>query len=253
MLNSPADTPGLDAQIEAAREELDRQGWTILPPEALAFGVRETLTQFGTIVPQYNGQDSWDVTFKPGFENLPYSQSRNGIGPHTEVPVGAPPPRYLALYCHRQARCGNGHTSLADGLAFYRTLDAELQRFVMESPVLFAATLIPGTTSKQTLTAPILSRDGERPVFRFSHNQFLYGDVNPSEAAVENASAHPADDEPLARLARLAVAYFESNALALLIPDGHLLIWDNQRLIHARDTFTDPERHLTRYFLQTAS
>ncbi|HEY1609775.1 MAG TPA: TauD/TfdA family dioxygenase [Paraburkholderia sp.] len=255
MLDTLVDKTGIATRIEAAREELDRQGWTVLPPAALSLGIRETLMQFGTIVPQYDGRDSWEVTFKPGFEKVPYSQSQNGIGPHTEVPVGVPPPRYLALYCHRQARCGKGQTRLADGLAFYRTLDPEWQRFVTESPVLFSATLIPGTTSRQTLTAPIMSHDGERPVFRFSCNQFLYGDVNPSEAALESVSARSASDgppTPLVELAELAEAYFESDSVPVLIPDSHLLIWDNQRLIHSRDTYSDPERHLTRYFLQTA-
>ncbi|MGS1003680.1 TauD/TfdA family dioxygenase [Burkholderia glumae] len=238
--------------LDTARAELDRQGWTVLPPQAFGAGVRETLARFGTIVPQYNGQDTWEVRVKPGFEKVPYSQSRNGIGPHTEVPVGAPPPRYLALHCHRQARCGQGHTRLADGVAFCRSLPPELQRFVSEVPVTFAATLVPGTRSRQTLTVPIMSRDGERPVFRFSYNQFLYGDVNPSEDALERAPSGEGADTPLARLAKLAQAYFEADAVPVLIPDGHLLIWDNHRLIHARSTFTDPERHLTRYWLQTA-
>ncbi|TKC87765.1 branched-chain amino acid aminotransferase [Trinickia terrae] len=239
-------------QLDAARDELHRQGWTVLLPQALEPGVRATLAQFGAIVPQYNGQDTWEVKAKPGFEKVPYSQSRNGIGPHTEVPVGAPPPRYLALHCHRQARCGQGHTRLADGVAFCSSLDPELQRFVRETPVTFAATLAPGATPRQTLTVPIMGSDGGRPVFRFSYNQFLYGDVNPSEAALDDASARPDANAPLVRLATLAAAYFESHAVPVLIPDGHLLIWDNHRLIHSRSAFSDPERHLTRYWLQTA-
>lgn len=31
--------------------------------------------------------------------------------------------------------------------------------------------------------------------------------------------------------------------------DGELLIFDNWRMVHARDSYTDPERHLTRYWV----
>ncbi|GJH08458.1 TauD/TfdA family dioxygenase [Caballeronia novacaledonica] len=238
--------------FDAACDELDRQGWTVLPPQALDNGVRAALARFGSIVPQYNGEDTWEVKVKPGFEKVPYSQSRNGIGPHTEVPVGSPPPRYLALHCHRQARCGQGHTRLADAVAFCQSLDAELQRYIQEVPVQFAATLAPGATSRQTLSVPILSGENGRSIFRFSYNQFLYGDVNPSEAALNNASGQFDPNDPLARLATLAAAYFESDATPVLIPDGHLLVWDNHRLIHSRSTFSDPARHLTRYWVQTS-
>jgi hypothetical protein len=248
--------------FDAAHEALSRQGWAVLAPSLLEDGVRAVLGRFGAIVPQYNGEDTWEVTMKPGFERLPYSQSRNGIGPHTEVPVGNPPPHYLALHCHRQARCGQGHTRLADGMTFVRSLDAELQRYVHERPVQFAATLAPGTARRQTLTVPIIdaSARGGRSVFRFSYNQFLYGDVNPSEAALSGVSSGASTGvsprrggdsrDPLVRLAMLAASYFESEAVPVLIPDGHLMIWDNHRLIHARSTYSDPARHLTRYWLQ---
>lgn len=243
--------------FDAAHEQLSRQGWTVLAPSLLEAGVRAALGRFGRIVPQYNGEDTWEVKMKPGFEKLPYSQSRNAIGPHTEVPVGDPPPRYLALHCHRQARCGQGHTRLADGMTFVQSLDGELQRYVHEAPVQFAATLAPGAARRQTLTVPIVNvgSDGDRPIFRFSYNQFLYGDVNPSEDALRgapnDAPARRGRDDPLVRLAMLAASYFESESMPVLIPDHHLMIWDNHRLIHARSTYSDPARHLTRYWLQS--
>lgn len=241
-----------EALFDAASAELALQGWTVLPPQALESGVRTALARFGAIVPQYNGEDTWDVRMKPGFEKVPYSQSLNGIGPHTEVPVGNPPPRYLALHCHRQARCGQGHTHLADGAAFCRSLDADLQRYIHDVPVQFTATLKPGEKSRQTLSVPIMSEESGRQIFRFSYNQFRYGDVNPSEDALTDVSQQPDHTGPLARLATLAAAYFESDAQPVLIPDGHLLIWDNHRLIHARSRYSDPARHLTRYWLQTS-
>ena len=44
-------------------------------------------------------------------------------------------------------------------------------------------------------------------------------------------------------------AYFVEHNIPVLIPDGCMLIWDNWRMIHARSRYTDPARHLTRYWL----
>jgi alpha-ketoglutarate-dependent taurine dioxygenase len=35
----------------------------------------------------------------------------------------------------------------------------------------------------------------------------------------------------------------------VLIPENHVLIWDNQRMVHARSAYTDKRRHLTRYWI----
>jgi alpha-ketoglutarate-dependent taurine dioxygenase len=232
-------------------EELATQGWTVLTPEEFAHDVEGVLQGFGPIIPQFNGQTAFAITRKPGYEDLPYSQSMNGIGPHTEAPVYGPPPRYLALHCLRQATCGGGHTGLVDGIEFLQSLqasDPELREWLHDTPVEFVATAKPGEPDQRRVMEYILTPTEAGDIFRFSYNQFHYGDVNPSKQALEQSQVADSD-APLARFARLGEAYFIEHNTPVLIPDGCMLIWDNWRMIHARSRYNDPGRHLTRYWL----
>lgn len=225
--------------------ELIEHGWTLIQPQQLKVDVPTALEMFGSVMPQFGGQHTFEITFKPGFDDLPYSQSKNGIGPHTEAPVYDPPPRYLALHCHRQAACGGGHTSLADGYAFLKSLPADLRQWIEHHKVEFGATSTPGEPGKHTLNALLLEAGN---VFRFSFNQFHYGDVNPSKEALQRSRVAQSET-PLARIAKLGEQYFVDHSTPVLIPDGCVLLWDNWRLMHARSEFKDPSRHLTRYWL----
>jgi hypothetical protein len=133
--------------LDHRHEELSTRGWTVLTPGEFAHDVTGTLHEFGSIIPQFNGQTAFAITRKPGYEDLPYSQSMNSIGPHTEAPVYGPPPRYLALHCHHQATCGGGHTGLVDGYQFLKSLERtepELREWLDDTPVEFVATAKPG-------------------------------------------------------------------------------------------------------------
>jgi alpha-ketoglutarate-dependent taurine dioxygenase len=235
--------------VQQSQALLAEQGWAVLDPALLGPGARPILQNFGCLMPQYNGQETFEVMVKPGFEGVPYSQSRNGIGPHTEVPVADPPPRYLALHCHRQARCGHGHTMLADGLQFCEGL-GELERYATDESIEFSATVEPGSRTRQVLQAPMLSAYGDARVFRFSYNLFRFGDINPSDDDVVKSAGPLNANATLARLAQLGEDYFRANCARVLIPDGAMLIWDNHRLMHARSQFSDTARHLTRYWLR---
>jgi hypothetical protein len=240
-----------DFSLGHRHEELSARGWTVLTADEFADDVVGTLQEFGTIIPQFNGQTAFAITRKPGYEDLPYSQSMNRIGPHTEAPVYGPPPRYLALHCHHQATCGGGHTGLVDGyqlLALLERTEPQLHNWLAETPVEFVATAKPGEAAQRRVKEYILTPTEDGDIFRFSYNQFHYGDVNPSkedlrQSLVANSSS------PLARFAVLGEAYFIEHSTPVLIPDGSLLIWDNWRMIHARSRYTDPARNLTRYWL----
>lgn len=236
------------AGIARCKAELQERGWTILTPDLLRSGPRAALAHFGRIVPQFDGKETFEVTLKPGFEKLPFSQSKNSIGPHTEAPVYDPPPKYLALHCHRQAQCGGGQTLLADGFAFYQSLGAELKAWADQNEAVFSATTTPGTSERRVHRVRLMDEKDGRKVFRFSYNQFRYGDVNPGEDEVA-APGTPYADTPLGDIAQLGERFFYEHMIKVLIPEGSMLIWDNQRLMHARSEYKDPVRHLTRYWL----
>ncbi|MGZ5201866.1 MAG: TauD/TfdA family dioxygenase [Telluria sp.] len=237
------------AGLDQCKSELLERGWTILPPALLRDGPRPALAHFGRIVPQLNGEETYEVTLKPGFDKLPYSQSRNEIGPHTEAPVYDPPPRYLALHCHRQARCGGGQTLLADGFALYQSLGADLQRWAAQNTLEFSSSAVPGISGQRLHRARLLEEKDGSSVFRFSYNQFHYGDVNPSESDMASSSFARYAGTPLGDIAQRAERFFYENVIPVLIPEGSILVWDNHRMLHARSEYQDPVRHLTRYWL----
>lgn len=234
--------------LDECRAQLKESGWAVIGADFLRTGVAAALAQFGRIIPQFNGLETFEVTYKPGFESLPYSQSKNGIGPHTEAPVYDPPPKYLALHCHRQARCGGGQTLLADGIAFFRSLDEETQQWARRNSIQFTAAPQPGSQERRVHSAPMMREEGGESVFRFSYNLFRYGDVNPSEADIA-AAPQPDEANPLARIAALGERFFNDHEISVLIPENCVLIWDNHRMMHARSRYSDSARHLTRYWL----
>jgi alpha-ketoglutarate-dependent taurine dioxygenase len=46
--------------------------------------------------------------------------------------------------------------------------------------------------------------------------------------------------------------HFETTRIAIKVERGGLLIWDNWRMMHALNAFTDPRRHLRRVLIGTA-
>jgi Taurine catabolism dioxygenase TauD, TfdA family len=231
------------------RGKLEAAGWAIvsgLPESADAEAVLETL---GELREQYRGAIRHEVRARPGFEALQYSQSQNGITPHTEAPGLAAPPRYLALHCHRQARCGGGQTLLADGYAFIDSLGDQLGDEVRSRPIRFDLVASSGAGGEAAVPAPIFTpaRNGTPAVLRYSYNVLR-----------DNSLDAPTHDDPLAlgeidpfnaELCRRGVEFVRSEGFGALPADGELLVFDNWRMLHARDAYRDPERHLTRYWI----
>src|SRR5215207_9310847 len=84
------------------RGRLEADGWVVLSGVAKPAAAEAALAVLGDLREQYRGTIRHQVRARPGFDHLQYSQSQNGITPHTEAPGLPMPPRYLALHCHRQ-------------------------------------------------------------------------------------------------------------------------------------------------------
>ena len=225
--------------------ELREQGYTLIDGVDTSEQAEELLLRFGDIVPQYDGNLRYEVKAAPQFQSRSYSKSSNTILAHTEAPGWAPPPHYLALHCHVQATCGAGHTDLADCRAFLATLDPELAEVARTQDVAWLGHNASGVGTGG-VRAPIA--DGtEEPVFRFSYNLLTSGAYEPS------LDGSVPDTLPLGEtgveLAHLAAEFFRDNKVSILIPPRAVLIWDNQRMLHARSEYQDNRRHLTRYWL----
>lgn len=237
-----------DLMLQAHAKGLKANGFALFDVTPLGGDDREVAAQFGTIIPQYDGEKSYDVAYREGFDEFLYSKSLNPIGPHTEAPLQTPPPRLLALHCKRQARCGGGATLIADARTFLRnrpTAEVELCR---SWPVPFTGSPNPELPDTIAAEAPLLSETPEGTIVRFSHNFFIYGDTN-GKLSNRRHLALLGFPAPLERAIEATFRFFEEQAVSITIPEGHMLIWDNHRMLHGRTAFRDPGRHLTRYWL----
>lgn len=228
--------------------ELAEQGWTLLDGVRTDEEAAAALAEIGHTMPQYDGALRYQVKAAPGFEDRRYSKSTNTISVHTEAPGWSPPPRYLSLHCRVQARCGSGHTQLADAHAFVDSLPDAEHRLVHETPVDWLGHNI-GGTGTQGVSRPVVERTvSGRRIVRFSYNLLTAGHYDPPV----DADVRP-EQLPLGaagrELAQRAEAFFREELTSVLIPENSVLVWDNQRMLHARSSYTDARRHLTRYWL----
>ena len=230
-------------------QELVDRGYTLLEGIHSDEEATAALSHFGQLMPQYDGQLRYQVKAVPGYEHRRYSKSTNTIKVHTEAPGWQPPPRYLALHCRVQATCGSGHTDLADARAFLASLDDDMQRTMRERQVDWLGHNTAGSGGTG-VRRPSVERTGDgREIIRFSYNLLTAGHYDP----LLEASPSP-ESLPLGRrgldLAEQAVAFFREHRVSILIPEDAVLLWDNQRTVHARSEYTDTRRHLTRYWLR---
>jgi alpha-ketoglutarate-dependent taurine dioxygenase len=228
--------------------QLADRGWTLVEGVADSTDAEELLTELGELLPQYGGRLRHEVTYRPGFDDVLYSQSANGLTPHTDAPGRDPPPRYLGLHCHRQARCGGGATVLADGRRLLETVGAELAAEARRRKVRFD--LVEGTAinDEPAVAAPVFdeSADG-RLILRYWYSVMRDGR---KRAPVRTGADDLAGVEAFfAELCRAGSALAESEGQPVLAPDASLLVADNWRMIHSRTAFTDRRRHLSRYWV----
>lgn len=235
--------------IDVLTSELSDQGFTLIDDVETDEEAGEVLGAFGRIMPQYDGSLRYQVKAVPGFEERRYSKSVNTILVHTEAPGWDPAPGYLALHCRVQATCGSGHTELADMRRFVASLSTRDRAALYEHEVEWLGHNT-GGVGTQGCRRPVVERvaDG-REIIRFSYNLLTAGQYDPPV----DASVEPAD-LPLGsfgiHLAEQAEEFFREHKVSVLIPEDSILLWDNQRMVHARSAYQDARRHLTRYWIE---
>lgn len=221
--------------------ELNEKGYILIERnggQSHAIGI---LQKLGRLIPQYHGALEHEVKCRPGFDDKAYSQSNNTILAHTEAPGWSPSPRYLALYCHRQAQCGGGHTDILDINELLKYLNGGDLKLLESLPLNF-----PGPEGGITCT--LLEKCKAKNVFRFSYNILTSGEYDPDINSKVSYGLLPLGKQGL-DLAHKVNMIFKKHSSSVLIPDDALLIWDNQRLLHARSKYADKKRHLVRYWI----
>ncbi|MBK3571230.1 TauD/TfdA family dioxygenase [Streptomyces sp. MBT62] len=222
--------------------QLIEQGYTLIEGITSADEAEVVLKEFGTLIPQYNGEIRYDVKASDEYRKRTFSKSVNGIPWHIDAPSWEPPPLRMALHCRRQARCGAGHTELVDMRPFIASLDEEDHAALYERAVPWI-----DRNTKDGVTRPIIevTADGQE-IIRWRQS-LLVGNSDPRLLG-ERGERRPLGEFGV-RLAELSDRWIAQHMVPVLIPDDAILLWDNVRLIHRRGTFEDPARHLARYWM----
>ncbi len=237
----------LAPDYETARRQLRIQGYALLGPFEDAHTSRAFIEGAWPLLPQYDGEYVYHVRARPEYDNLPLSQGRLAIGPHTEGIAYETPPRYLALHCLHQATCGGGHTNLYDGHRVLGELAPSELEFCKTELFEFLTSGSFGTEKLNCSRKPIVqfSSEGELQI-SFSDNFFRWGDLNPTDLA---AGPDQGSDRPEARVVKTFLSACDRAEIKILIPENVTLVWDNYRMLHSRDRYTDPGRHIVRYWM----
>lgn len=223
-----------ELDIQGLLIKLSAEGYAYINDLPIDFDYEGQLSRLGPLVSQYNGEIVRDIRPDPGISDeviTPYNTSE--LVPHTEwYEFSGIPPRYLALWCVRPAEGPGGETTLADGYRFLELFtDAEREKLFSEAREWRSQKTLEREGVYQTTHEPVLAKSSDRLVLRFS-TLFLV----------------PAD--PLtAHYIEAGGEFFKENHVTIRIGQGDILIWDNWRMLHARNGFSDRKRHLRRVLI----
>lgn len=190
------------------------------------------LRHLGEFQPTPTGTLVGDVKPERGMDDVNHGQNRGALQPHTEgYEFHGRPPRYLALWCVKPAEGLGGETTMLDGNRVLAEFDdSELGHF-RDTVYRWGST--EGLARKgvvPTAEHPVLEeQEGER-IFRFSTSYL----------------AIPEGDELATRLIERGNALYEEQHVAIRYQKRDMVVWDNWRMLHSRNAFEDPTRHLKR-------
>lgn len=218
------------------RRDLAGSGFAYLEPSA-PVDFESELETLGPLLPQYNGMTVRDIKPDPSVSDDHYSPVNSAaLTPHTEwYEFPGLPPRYVALWCVHQAAGAGGETTLADGhdmIARFPATEREQlyrRRYEWRSH----DTLSREDEHTATTTHPLVEDHPGGPIVRFSTEDLQ------------------TTDELSETYIGAGLEYFKRHHTAVAIAPGAVLVWDNWRMLHARNAFTDPHRHLRRALIGT--
>lgn len=216
----------------AFRQLLGNNGYVHVVDVPESFDHVGFLKELGEFQPTPTGTLVGDVKPEQDMDDVNHGQNRGGLQPHTEgYEFRGTPPRYLALWCVKPAEGRGGETTMLDGNRVLAEFDASERQHFLDTVYQWRST--EGLARRgvvPTAEHPVLEeRDGEL-ILRYSTS---YLEI-------------PEGDELARRLIDRGGALYEENHIAIRYEKRDLVVWDNWRMLHSRNAFEDPQRHLKR-------
>lgn len=209
---------------------LDRHGYVFMSNVPGDFDQVAFCRELGDFVPQYTGMLVGDVRPEPGMDDFYHAGNTKPLYPHSEgYDFEGLPPRYLALWCVTPNEGAGGETTLADAHAWAADLDPDDRRYLTEHVFRWQTTdAMRSLGLDLTPEHPVLERHPNGLIVRYSFNNLVR------------------DDDRVGPLLADVKSYFERRHIAIQYRRNDMLVFDNWRMLHARNAFTDLGRHLRR-------
>jgi alpha-ketoglutarate-dependent taurine dioxygenase len=196
------------------------------------------LSRFGDFRPGPSGKLVDDIVPEPGMDDVYYGFNRMSLLPHTEgYEFDGLPPRYLALWCVTPPAGAGGETTIFDSRAVLSELSPAEKDYLYRTAFEYRAS--EGLRRRglgQHNSHPMLTAVRDVELLRFSCNNIVLTD--------EHASARSFIDRVLAG--------WDRGHVGITYARNDLLQFDNWRILHSRNAYTDPNRHLRRVQIDDA-
>ncbi|MFF3886926.1 TauD/TfdA family dioxygenase [Streptomyces sp. NPDC001914] len=226
------DSAGAGTDLVAGR--LATYGWAYVGSVPRGFDYVGFLGQFGDLLPQYRGEKVWDLKPEPDMDDVYHSNNTRALTPHTEgYELSGLPPRYVALWCVTPSSGPGGETTLADGYEMLDGLTEQDRESLRERRYEWHCS---EGLARQGVhlsnSHPVLESHAGVDVMRYSYN---------------NVARVP--DGLLIPFLEAGKEFFDREHSSVLMAQDALLIWDNWRMMHSRNAFTDRGRHFRRVLI----
>ncbi|GLW24099.1 MULTISPECIES: TauD/TfdA dioxygenase family protein [Microbispora] len=213
------------------RQLMDEHGYVLMCNVPDRFDPVRFCRAQGTFVPNYTGAVVGDVRPEPGMDDVYHAGNTRPLTPHTEgYDFAIAPPRYIALWCVTPAGGPGGETTLADTRPWVDALSEEERKMLEATDYDWKTTEGVQRLGLDLKTRhPILEDTEDGLIVRFSCNNLLRD-----------------DHDPVVEIQERWKAAFDDDHVAIHYHRNDMLVWDNWRLLHARNAFSDRSRHLRR-------
>ncbi|MFE7129996.1 TauD/TfdA family dioxygenase [Streptomyces sp. NPDC057638] len=188
----------------------------------------------GEVIPQYNGVAVREVRPEADMEGIYSVSNLDALSPHTEgYEFPTLPARYVVLWAVQPAAGPGGETTLADGYAYLEGFSPQDRRRLSTDLYAWRSNVsLERRGVELSRIHPALEHQPDGLVMHYCSRDILRtGDPLQSRYVDEG------------------LRFFADHHVAVAIEKDAVLVWDNWRMMHARNAFTDPRRHLRRVLL----
>ncbi|MFJ9777097.1 TauD/TfdA family dioxygenase [Kitasatospora sp. NPDC101157] len=221
-----------DALLMKTFEQLiEEHGYVLMCNVPEGFDPVRFCRRLGSFVPNYTGAVVGDVRPEPGMDDVYHAGNTRPLTPHSEgYDFAIEPPRYIALWCVAPAEGPGGETTIADTRPWVEALTEDERARLLSTEYSWKTTEGIQRLGLDLKTLhPILEESPQGLIVRFSCNNLIRE-----------------DDDLAAEVQRRWHESFDAEHIAIEYRERDMLVWDNWRLLHARNAFNDRRRHLRR-------